>query len=75
MRLVTWNAGRGPFEKKAKWLDHLHSDIAVIQEIAKPKERIKGVFWFGVNDNQGVKVVVRNPYFVQGQPELPMTPK
>ncbi len=75
MRLVTWNAARGQFEKKAKWLDHLHADAAVIQEIAKPKELSKEIAWFGVNDKQGVAVVVRKPYSVKSLPEVPAAPK
>ena len=75
MRLVTWNAARGQFDKKAIWLDHLHADIAVIQEIAKPKVPSKNIVWFGVTDNQGVAIVVRSPYNVELLPEIANAPK
>jgi exodeoxyribonuclease III len=75
MRLVTWNAARGQFPKKAPWLDHLQADVAVIQEIAEPRNPIEGVAWFGVNKNQGVAVVVRPPYSVSALPEIPDAPR
>jgi len=30
MRLVTWNACRGPFERKVPLLDQLDADVAVV---------------------------------------------
>lgn len=74
MRLVTWNAGRGQFLKKAPWLDHLQADVAVIQEIAQPRATTPGVCWFGVNPNQGVAVIARPPFSVTPlvpQPDAP----
>ena len=69
MRVVTWNAGRGQFSKKAPWIDHLQADIAVIQEIARPRAELKGVSWFGLNPNQGVAVIARPPYSATPLPE------
>ena len=62
MRLVTWNACKGQFTNKAHYLDHLHADVAVIQEIARPAEPQPNVVWFGSNPNQGVAVVTRPPF-------------
>ena len=75
MRLVTWNAGRGQFSKKAPWIEHLQADVAVIQEIARPRTAQAGVCWFGVNPNQGVAVLARPPYTVTPLPENPIAPK
>lgn len=74
MRLVTWNAGRGQFSKKAPWIDHLQADIAVLQEIARPRTEQAGVCWFGANPNQGVAVIARAPYQVKALPEIPNAP-
>ena len=62
MRIVTWNACKGQFDRKSAYLDHLHADVAVIQEIARPISSSPNVVWFGSNPNQGVAVVVRPPY-------------
>lgn len=70
MRLVTWNAGRGPFNRKAPWLDHLHCDIAVIQEIGCPPQQDAQVQWFGVNPRQGVAVLARAPYRLTPMPQM-----
>jgi exonuclease III len=63
MRIVTWNACKGQFTNKAHYLDHLHADVAVIQEIARPTEQQPNVLWFGENPNQGMAIVTRPPYF------------
>jgi exonuclease III len=75
MRLVTWNAGRGQFAKKVPWIEHLQADVAVIQEIARPRTEHRGVCWFGLNPNQGVAVLARPPYSVTPLPESPDAPK
>jgi exodeoxyribonuclease III len=75
MRLVTWNACRGPFERKLALLDGLGADIAVIQEIAAPKVVVDGVLWFGDNPRQGIAVVARKPYALRKLDELPKVPK
>jgi exonuclease III len=75
MRLVTWNAGRGQFAKKAPWIEHLQADVAVIQEIARPRTESAGVCWVGLNPNQGVAVLARRPYSVTPLPEDPDAPK
>ena len=62
MRIVTWNACKGQFNRKSGYLDHLHADVAVIQEIARPTESLANVLWFGSNPNQGVAVITRPPY-------------
>lgn len=68
MRLVTWNACRGQFSKKIPYLDHLHPDIAFVQEIARPKEPISNVFWVGSNPNQGMAVIAHPPYSITPLP-------
>ena len=62
MRLVTWNASRGSYESKVPLILELEPDIAVIQEIAKPKNEVPGCYWFGDNSKQGVAVIVSAAY-------------
>ncbi len=75
MRLLTWNACRGPFERKVPLLDALQADIAVVQEIAAPKTEREGTLWFGDNPRQGIAVVARAPYSLRRLDELPNVPK
>src|SRR5689334_11117566 len=75
MRLATWNACRGPFERKVALLDSLSPDVAVIQEIAAPKKRTPGTIWFGDNRRQGIPVTARGPYSLRKLEELPGVPK
>lgn len=75
MRLVTWNACKGQFANKAHYLDHLHADVAVIQEIAKPVEQQRQVLWFGANPNQGVAVVTRPPFVARQQLQFDGVPR
>ena len=75
MRLVTWNACRGQFNRKVPLLDALGADIAVIQEIAAPSEQSKRTLWFGDNPRIGVAVVAREPYTLRQRDPLPGAPK
>lgn len=75
MRLVTWNACRGPFAVKASLLERLEADIAVIQEIASPGENTTRTLWFGDNRNQGLAVVARSPYRLRALPQHTAAPK
>lgn len=75
MRVVTWNACKGQFANKVHFLDHLHADVAVIQEIARPSEKTPNVLWFGDNPNQGVAIVTRPPYFARQLPQLENVPR
>ena len=75
MRLVTWNACRGPFERKLALLDGLQADLAVLQEIAKPKEDTPGTLWFGDNPRQGIAVVARQPHRLRRLDEPAGAPK
>ena len=74
MRIVTWNACRGQFDKKVPFLDHLVADIAVIQEIARPKTSLDNVLWFGDNPNQGMAVVAKNDYQLTPLPTISEAP-
>jgi endonuclease/exonuclease/phosphatase family metal-dependent hydrolase len=75
MRLVTWNARRGAFDRKASLLDHLRADIAVVPEIAAPANESPQRLWFGDNRKQGLAVLAREPYCLRRLPELPDAPK
>jgi hypothetical protein len=75
MRLVTWNARRGTFDRKVSLLDHLHADIAVVPEIAAPANESPQRLWFGDNPKQGLAVLAREPYRLRRLPELPDVPK
>lgn len=75
MRLLTWNACRGAFERKLALLDPLGADLLVLQEIAAPTSPIEGVLWYGGNPRQGVAVVARGPYTLRPIAERPGAPK
>lgn len=75
MRLVTWNARRGSFSRKAPLIDHLQADVAVVPEIAAPACESPQTLWFGENPNQGMAVIAKAPYTLRRLPELPNTPK
>jgi endonuclease/exonuclease/phosphatase family metal-dependent hydrolase len=75
MRLLTWNACRGPFERKLALLDALEADILVLQEVAAPKTPSEGVLWFGDNPKQGVAVIARGAYSLRRIDERPGAPK
>lgn len=75
MRLTTWNACRGSYESKAPLILGLAPDIAVIQEIAKPKSVSAGCHWFGDNPKQGVAVIASGPYRVRALPQRTGVPK
>ena len=75
MRLVTWNCCRGPFADKIPLLDSLASDIAVVQECAKPSIESPNCLWFGDNPKQGIAVLASAPYRLKALPALKNTPK
>ncbi|WP_201495308.1 endonuclease/exonuclease/phosphatase family protein [Rubrivivax sp. A210] len=75
MRLVTWNACKGQYLSKSAHLAAHNADIAVIQEIAKPREKLSNVLWFGENENQGVAIIAKDPYTIEPLIELPNAPK
>jgi len=75
MRLVTWNACRGKFSNKAHYIEHLHADVAVIQEIARPVEPEPNVLWFGTNPQQGVAVITRPPFLPRQIPQFDEVPR
>ena len=69
MRLVTWNAGRGKFAKKAQLLAAMGADITVIPEIAKPELIDEHCLWFGTNPNQGIAITSSPSYTLNPLPE------
>lgn len=75
MRLVTWNCCRGAFLKKAKLLNPLAADIAVIQECAKPDHESSHCLWFGDNPRQGIAVLASSNYHLTPIQPLPDVPK
>lgn len=75
MRLVTWNAGRGKFAKKAPLLEEFGADISVIPEIAKPEFENERCLWFGTNPNQGIAVTASQTYSLTPLPEKPRAPR
>lgn len=75
MRLVTWNAGRGKFAKKASLLKAFGADISVIPEIAKPELINERCLWFGTNPNQGVAITASQSYSLTSLPEKPGAPR
>ena len=75
MRLITWNACRGTYESKAPLILELEPDIAVIQEIAKPKSEVAGCHWFGDNPKQGVAVIASPAYRLQPLTQRHNVPK
>ena len=75
MRLVTWNAGRGKFAKKAPLLATMGADIAVIPEIAKPELINEHCLWFGTNPNQGIAITASPSYTLTPLPEKLDAPK
>jgi exodeoxyribonuclease-3 len=75
MRLVTWNAGRGKFAKKAPLLSSFGADITVMQEIAEPGLINEHCLWFGANPNQGIAVTSSPSYTITPLPEKPGAPR
>lgn len=75
MRLVTWNAGRGKFAKKAPLLVEFGADISVIPEIAKPEFENERCLWFGTNPNQGIAITTSPIYSLVPLQEKPGAPR
>lgn len=74
VRLLTWNACRGAFERKAPLLDGLGADLTVLQEIAAPKAPATNLLWFGDNPRQGLAVLARAPYTLRKLEPRPGAP-
>ena len=74
MRLITWNACRGTFHNKVPLLDSLIPDIAVIPEIARPRETHEHCQWFGSNPRQGLAVISSAKYRLLPIPQVPEPP-
>lgn len=63
IRIVTWNCQGGPFNECLPEITKLNPDIAVIQEINKPKEQNKNCIWVcGKVPFKGVAIVTFNGY-------------
>lgn len=75
MRLLSWNACRGTFERKAALLAGLDADLTVLQEVAAPIGKRPDTLWFGDNPRQGVAVIARAPYTLRRMRELAGAPK
>ena len=75
MRLLTWNACKGQFDRKVPLLDHLGADVAIIQEIASPNVDSKQCVWFGDNPNQGLAVMAKEPFTLRAIEPLCDVPK
>lgn len=61
LRLVTWNASPGRLDEKLAALAALRPDIAVLQEINRPKEAIEGLNWAGrATGGKGVALWLRS---------------
>ena len=75
MRLLTWNARRGEFARKAPLLERFEADIIVIPEIAAPIVESDQLLWFGDKRSQGLAVVARGKYKLTKLTELPDAPK
>jgi len=75
MRLVTWNCCRGPYLKKASFLEALAPDIAVIQECARPTCENDQCLWFGHDPRQGIAVFARGSYRIRALPKVARVPR
>ena len=75
LRIVTWNCGRGQFQNKVPYVKELSPSVAVLQEIAHPKEpNGPQQLWFGDNLNQGVAIVAGEGYSLEPGPIAPDAP-
>jgi exodeoxyribonuclease-3 len=75
MRLVTWNCCRGPYVRKASFLEALAPDVAVIQECARPSIETDQCLWFGDNPRQGIAVFANGQYRIRALPTVPDVPR
>jgi exonuclease III len=75
MRIVTWNACKGQFNRKVPLLDTFEADLAIVQEIASPSVTSSQVHWYGDNPKQGLAVIARGGYTLRPLPILEGTPK
>lgn len=75
MRLVTWNACKGQFDRKVPLLNEFNADIAVVQEIGSPGTDSPQTLWYGENLKQGLAVVARPPFRITRLPPRTGVPK
>ena len=62
MRLVTWNCRGGPYRVKARALQKLGFDIAVVPESPEPDRMSESTLWFGDVPNRGLLVAASPAY-------------
>ncbi|MCX6699335.1 MAG: hypothetical protein NTV68_05320 [Methanomicrobiales archaeon] len=74
-RIVTWNCNGGQFDWKAPMISALNPDVAIIQEIAAPKNQDLNCCWAPtLTAYKGVAVITRNGFSVepiQRDPQVP----
>jgi endonuclease/exonuclease/phosphatase family metal-dependent hydrolase len=61
MRIVTWNCGRGPLERKLEALRALNADLAVITEAPPPTAAMSEIIWYP-SGKCGIGVWARAPF-------------
>lgn len=62
MRLVTWNAYRGPIASRLSRLSQLQPDLVVLQECSSPS-LFDDAIWAGPRVRQGVAIAAANPAY------------
>jgi exodeoxyribonuclease III len=75
MRLLTWNLSRGTLDRKGGAVASLGFDIAVLPEIAKPRELNEHALWFGESSKQGMAVLSSEKYTLHELPRSDDIPK
>lgn len=77
LRLTTWNCCRGAYSRKAPMLDALAPDVAVLQEVARPRDDAEAarIAWRGDNPHQGMAVLARGAWTVEPLPPEPDVPR
>ena len=75
LRIVTWNCNGGKFPRKFPELEKLKPDIAVIQEIAEPREQNNHCIWtYDTWAPKGVAVCTFNGWTVSPAAKDPAAP-
>ena len=59
----------------APLLDQFNTDVAVLQEVARPERESEYCLWFGHNPRQGIGVVSREPYRLRALPRMIGVPR
>lgn len=75
MRLLTWNLSRGSLDLKGDAVASIGFDVAVLPEIAKPRELTDRVLWFGQNPRQGMAVLSSEHYTLRELPRSDEIPQ